>query len=83
MSKLDTMIEAHGWQRAEFAAWGWAAELDAELCAVVEAQLAVHGINGIGDLLLVGAALGGVDDAQRGELVEFAEEYLAPDAVAA
>lgn len=76
MDKVDAMIEAHGWQELEFVAWEWCARLEAEKRTNVESALASHGVDGIGDLVLAGPVLGGIDDADVGGLVRLIGERL-------
>lgn len=76
MDKLEALAAAHGWAAVESSAWHWAATLDAEIRRTVEHQLGMHGVDGLGDLLLAGPALGGMDAAQLAELVATVEAEL-------
>lgn len=76
MDKLEALAAAHGWAETEMIAWRWAATLHAETRWTVELALARNGVDGIGDLVLAGPALGGLDAAQLAELVAMVEADL-------
>ena len=76
MNTLEARMAAHGATAVEFAAWGWAATLPAELRRTVELALAAHGVDGIGDLALAGPAHGGLDAEDVAELETFLEAEL-------
>lgn len=83
MDKPGALAAAHGWAAAEFAAWGFAATLDDGTRRTVELALGMHGIDGLGDLVAAGLALGGLSAAQVGALLAFVEAELGERVLAA
>lgn len=64
MDRLMALVAVHGYRAVQFEAWGWAASLDAETRRTVQVALAADGVDGIGDLVLAGPALGGLGDEE-------------------
>lgn len=76
MDRLMALVAAHGYRAVESEARGWATTLDAETRRTVELALAADGVDGIGDLMLAGPALGGLDEAQVAGMVATVEVAL-------
>lgn len=83
MKDLEALAAVHGWAATEYVAWGWAATLDAEMREMVERALGRYGIDGLGDLLLAGSALGGLDAADVDALMAKVEAELGRELAAA
>jgi len=83
MDKLEALAATHRWAAAEWVTWAWVAGLDADTRRTVELALGMHGIDGLGALLLRGPALGSLDAAQLGELEAAVEAELGRELLAA
>lgn len=83
MCTIAEFVATVGWRIADDTAWEWAGNLDAEKRAIVEWALALYGIDGVGELVVAGPALGGLDGEDIDALARFAAGRLDPATLAA
>lgn len=79
---MDKLMVEFGAATVEMAAWAAVATMAPEMRRTAELALAADGPDGLDDLAAVGPALGGLSEAQLGELVAAMGAELEAEATA-